>query len=209
MKRFGLIIFTLAVLAGIWLVQRDRAQSKKEKNAALDSNLIAAGVAVTATAVRAPATEPGKPAQLIGENILRDYAKTNLPPENDLTLIARLMDNFTILVKSSPNRLMSVNEDWAAAFVGNNSANERFLSDQHASLNAKGQLVDRWHTPLFFHALSARQFEIRSAGPDRILWTDDDIHRNPDGSFRRGSNLNPPSLFNGTYERSSLQLNVH
>jgi hypothetical protein len=30
--------------------------------------------------------------------ILRDYAKTNLPPENDLTLMAHLMDNFTLLV---------------------------------------------------------------------------------------------------------------
>ena len=198
MKQVGLIVFALALLTGLWLVQRDRPQFKKENNSSVEPSFIATGVMVNATAVSAPATEPGKPARLIGETILRDYARTNLPPENDLTLLARLMDNFTLLVKSSANRPMSANEDWAAAFLGNNSANEPFLSDQHASLNAKGQMVDRWGTPLFFHPLGARQFEIRSAGPDRILWTDDDIHRNADGSFLRGTNLNPPSLFHGT-----------
>jgi len=63
------------------------------------------------------------------------------------------------------------------------------LPDQHAALNARGQLVDRWGTPLFFHALGNGRFEIRSAGPDRKLWTADDIHRNADGSFYNGAEL--------------------
>ncbi len=106
------------------------------------------------------------------------------------------MQNSLLLLKSTANRPLSANEDWAAFFRGANSARERFLPDRHPALNAAGQLVDRWGTPLFFHALGAGRYEIRSAGPDRLLWTDDDLHRGADGSFRRGADLNPESLWN-------------
>jgi hypothetical protein len=41
-------------------------------------------------------------------------------------------------------------------------------------LNDKGELVDRWGTPYFFHQLSRDHMEIRSAGPDKVMWTQDD-----------------------------------
>jgi len=59
---------------------------------------------------------PGPP--LLGELILRDYASPATSPENDLTLLAHLMDNFTLLVKSAADRPLSANEDWAAALGG-------------------------------------------------------------------------------------------
>lgn len=131
---------------------------------------------------------------MLGETILRDYANINLPPQNDLTLMSRLMDNSLLLLKSAANHPLSANEDWADLFRGQNGAHERFLPDNHVALNARGQLVDRWQSPFFFHALGDGRFEIRSAGPDKKLWTDDDIHRNADGSFRRGKSLDAPSL---------------
>jgi len=139
---------------------------------------------------------------LVGEIILRDYARTNSTPQNDLTLMSHLMQNSLLLLKSAANRPLSANEDWAEFLKGQNGAHERFLPDNHAALNSKGQLVDRWSTPLFFHALGSGQFEIRSAGPDKNMWTADDIHRNSDGSFRRGSDLNPAALF-ATSNKSS------
>lgn len=137
----------------------------------------------------------------MGETILRGYATSASTPENDLTLMSHLMDNFMLLVKSATDRPMSANEDWANALRGNNPAHERFLPDQHSALNPAGQLVDRWQTPLFFHALGGHRFEIRSAGPDKKMWTDDDLHRNADGSFRRGANLNAASLFDSAGSR--------
>jgi hypothetical protein len=154
---------------------------------------LATNITVTTALVPSPPAS-GQSTPLIGETILRDFANSNLPPEHDLTLISRLMDNFTLLVKSARDHPLSANEDWAAMLRGLNPAHERFLPDQHPALNAHGQLVDRWGTPLFFHALGGKRFEIRSAGPDKKLWTDDDIHRNADGSFHRGAGLNPPSL---------------
>jgi len=36
-------------------------------------------------------------------------------------------------------------------------------------------LVDAWGTPFFFHQLSGHEMEIHSAGPDKIMWTADDL----------------------------------
>ncbi len=127
--------------------------------------------------------------ETIGATILRDYADPRQPAEHDLTLMAELTDNFTLLVKTASDRPLGANEDWAKALRGMNPAQERFLPENSRALNAQHQLVDRWGTPLFFHAVSRGHYQIRSAGPDRKLWTDDDIQRNPDGSFSYGPTL--------------------
>ncbi len=156
--------------------------------------------AVVTTAQRQPDQIDGKPA-LLGEQILVGYARPDTTPEHDLTLMARLMDNFTLLVKDAADRPLSANEDWASALRGVNQSHERFLPDQHVALNPQGQLVDRWGTPLHFHSLGDRRHEIRSAGPDGKLWTDDDIHRNADGSFRKGTNLLSGDLLDTANDR--------
>lgn len=196
MKRAVVILFALPVLVMLLLVYAPmRWKFSKPANPATTPG--ATNTIIPAT-LNSPNT-PGRPnAPLLGETILRGYADTNLPPQNDLTLMSRLMENSLLLLKSAGNRPLSANEDWAALFRGQNAAHERFLPDNSVALNGQGQLVDRWGTPLFFHALGAGRYEIRSAGPDRKLWTEDDIHRNPDGGFRRGTNLNPPSLFSAT-----------
>jgi hypothetical protein len=157
--------------------------------------------AMVAPVQKPPIEADGKPA-LLGEEILSGYGTTRSTPENDLTLMSRLMDNFTLLVKGATDRPLSANEDWASALRGVNLARERFLPDQHVALNPQGQLVDRWGTPLQFHSLGDKRYEIRSAGPDRKLWTADDIHRNADGSFRKGSNLLSGDLVDTNSDRS-------
>ena len=204
LKRFALFLLLLAI--GWWFAvsSESRRRSAAEEAAKSSTNLetVAPGVVATITATPS-AAPPGQPTPLLGETILRDYAKPSLPPENDLKLLSHLMDNFNLLVKSAADMPMSANEDWAAAFRGSNPAHERFLPDQHAALNAQGQLVDRWGTPLFFHALGDRRFELRSAGPDKKMWTADDIHRNADGSFRHGADLNPPSLLDASRQSTA------
>ena len=193
MKKFIFILIALPVLIVVLLlVTKLRWKFSKASVA----RAVTAAVATNSAAniVATPATTPsGKPA-LLGETLLLGYASTNLPPRNDLTLMSRLMDNSLLLMKSAANQPLSANEDWAALFRGQNAAHEQFLPASHIALNPHGQLIDRWGTPLFFHALGNRRYELRSAGPDGKLWTDDDIHRNADGSFRRGAELNPPSL---------------
>jgi hypothetical protein len=51
--------------------------------------------------------------------------------------------------------------------------------------------VDRWQTPLFFHVSERSRIDLRSAGPDRQMWTEDDLHRRYNGEYRRGKELPP------------------
>lgn len=194
MRRISIFLF-LCIAVAVWLFTRQpiRTNVSTVKNPEQQASNTVVSLSATATSSQSP--------QLLGDTILRDYADPKLPPENDLTLISRLMDNFTLLVKSAADRPLSANEDWAAAFRGMNPAHERFLPDQSIALNAQGQLVDRWGSPLFFHALGEKRFELRSAGPDKKLWTADDLHRNANGSFRRGADLNPPSLVDDASRR--------
>ncbi len=193
MKRFIVILIALPLLLVVaLLLTKMRWKFSKPRPAiqqAVGSQTVASNV--TVTAVSSPASTPSSHATpLLGETILRDYANTNFPPENDLTLMSHLMDNSLLLLKSAANRPLSANEDWADLFRGRNAAREEFLPSKHIALNAEGKLIDRWGTPLFFHALGGGRYEIRSAGADRKLWTNDDLQRGYEGRFHRGSDAN-------------------
>jgi hypothetical protein len=198
----GLVLLGIAVWTFRSHFSRDDRSSLVEKPT---SEGTATGV-VAITSSSSSAGPAGQPGPLLGETILRGYADRALPPENDLTLMAHLMENSVLLLKSAANRPLSANEDWADFFRGRNSARERFLPDQHVALNTNGQLVDRWGGPLFFHALGGGRYELRSAGPDKRLWTADDIHRNADGSFRHGADLDPAALMETDTGRSGVRI---
>jgi hypothetical protein len=66
------------------------------------------------------------------------------------------------------------NSEITAALTGKNRLGYAFIPASNPAISPKGELCDRWGTPLFFHQLSGERMEIRSAGPDRRLWTEDD-----------------------------------
>lgn len=189
MRRAGVIVALLiAVGLAVFLLRRaPTGSSPAHTSPDVSTNNVSVNI------VEAPGASH-RDTQLLGETILRDYGRTNLPPENDLTLMYRLMENSLLLLKSAGNHPLSANEDWAALLCGQNTAHERFLPETHIALDRQGRLIDRWGTPLFFHALGGSRYELRSAGPDAKMWTADDIHRNSDGSFRRGTQLSSASL---------------
>ncbi len=148
------------------------------------------GVSVNALEVASRVVPP-----LIGEIILKDYADPAAKPEDDLMLLHRALDNFSLLVKGDDPLPLGANEDIADALRGRNKARLRFLPDDSLLFDSQGRIIDRWKTPLYFHATASDRLEIRSAGPDRVMWSADDLHRMPDGSFVRGDDLLAPSVF--------------
>jgi len=131
---------------------------------------------------------------LPGEQILANYASPVSRPEDDLSMMAHAFSNLTLLIKGDAPFRMGANEEFAAALLGKNRDQLRFLPDVHRCLNAQGQLVDRWMSPLFFHVTDRSRIDIRSAGPDRQMWTEDDLHRRYDGQFLKGADLHSRSL---------------
>jgi hypothetical protein len=58
---------------------------------------------------------------------------------------------------------------------GDNPRQLQIALPAQAKFNPEGELLDRWGTPYFFHQLSKTEMEIRSAGPDRQMWNEDDV----------------------------------
>ena len=71
---------------------------------------------------------------------------------------------------------VGTNPEITRALNGDNPKQVKFISeDLGLRINGRGELVDYWGTPFFFHQLSGTEMEIRSAGPDKIMWTADDL----------------------------------
>ena len=70
---------------------------------------------------------------------------------------------------------VGTNAEIMKAVMGGNPTNAQLGPPEGQSLNEQGELLDRWGTPYFFHQLSKETMEVRSAGPDRVLWNADDL----------------------------------
>jgi len=97
---------------------------------------------------------------------------------DDLTLLNDLFFSWQATFARVGNPVGS-NAEITAAFTGANKFGLAIVPKRHPAINADGELTDRWGTPFFFHQLSASRMEIRSAGPDRKLYTPDDAVRTP------------------------------
>lgn len=99
-----------------------------------------------------------------------------LPPDHPARAeaddVARNLRHFGQRFGGNP---VGTNAEIVRHLNGGNPHGVRYLPQETLRLNEAGELVDSWGTPYFFHQLSARNTEIRSAGPDRTLWTGDDI----------------------------------
>ena len=67
------------------------------------------------------------------------------------------------------------NLDVTNALLGQNYQKVAFLPASHPRVSEQGQLIDQWGTPYDFHFESSTQVSIRSGGPDKEVYTDDDI----------------------------------
>jgi hypothetical protein len=92
-------------------------------------------------------------------------------PEDDLDRIEQLLYFYRQGFGENP---VGQNEDVVSALLGENPKQTAYLlSDCPAIVD--GKLVDRWGSPYWFHPVSGKVMEVRSAGPDRDLFTSDDI----------------------------------
>ncbi|MDQ3620968.1 MAG: hypothetical protein M3463_00540 [Verrucomicrobiota bacterium] len=65
------------------------------------------------------------------------------------------------------------NREVAAALLGENPKKTVFLGWHKSETNSDGELLDPWKTPYYIQ-ITGDKIEIRSAGPNRLLWDEDD-----------------------------------
>ena len=83
-----------------------------------------------------------------------------------------MLRDYRTLMEGNP---VGSNAEIMKALMGGNPKHARLGPPPGFELNGDGELIDHWGTPFFFHQQSATQMEIHSAGPDKVMWTTDDI----------------------------------
>jgi hypothetical protein len=96
----------------------------------------------------------------------------------DLRIVSDVLDNFRSNFPHDGNPVGS-NAEITAVLTGRNKLHLVLIPRDHPAINQDGELCDRWGTPFFFHAESGTRMEIRSAGPDKKMWTADDVVQSP------------------------------
>lgn len=91
-----------------------------------------------------------------------------------MQIVYSVLGNYARVFGEMP--LGGLNEELVGALRGDNPKHMRFLVVSDSALNGRGELLDRWGTAYFFHKLSGQVVELRSAGPDRKMWTGDDVY---------------------------------
>ncbi len=98
---------------------------------------------------------------------------TNLPPEIAIENMSRAIHQYGEMFGGNP---VGTNPEFTKQLTGDNPKHINFISPESGMrVNDNGELVDPWGTPYFFHQISGSDTEIRSAGPDKIMYTADDI----------------------------------
>lgn len=190
-RRSGRALWLLTILAALlafWLFPSRRAYHKARR--VLDayenekpSASAVAGVAdpgsPSASNAQQQATPPEPPSHLAD-----DLNAPGKDIHSDLRIVNDLFEQY----RASTHGLDPIgsNREITAALAGNNRLGYQFLPKNHPAINSRGELMDRWGTPFFFHQLGGDEMQIRSAGPDRKLYTDDDEVLTP--------GANPPHL---------------
>jgi hypothetical protein len=96
-----------------------------------------------------------------------------LPPDTVLQNVRRAVHQYGDMFGGNP---VGTNPEITAQLRGDNPKHINFINaDTGANINGNGELVDAWGTPYFFHQISGTEMEIHSAGPDKTMWTSDDL----------------------------------
>jgi hypothetical protein len=90
----------------------------------------------------------------------------------ELEQVGLMLRDYRTLMQENP---VGTNAEIMAALMGGNPKHARLGPPVGQALNEHGELLDQWGTPYFFHQMSAKVMEIRSAGPDKRMWSSDDI----------------------------------
>jgi hypothetical protein len=92
---------------------------------------------------------------------------------DDVQTVNILLEEFRRAFGAMPTG--ELNDEIVRRLQGENPKGIAVLPKTHPSISADGELLDRWGTPYRFHPESAWLMTVRSAGPDKEMWTSDDL----------------------------------
>lgn len=156
------------------------------------------GHQIVAPTTNLPPAAPSPSPRIISTHLVLLLNAPNGNPQQDVESVSALIRLYTRAVRNRQSLPIGDDRDLVRVLTGHNPIHAVFLPPGHPALSADGRLVDRWGTPYFLHALGRNVFEVRSAGPDRILRTADDI---VDGAPMKNQRTDIPDDFTVDEER--------
>ena len=99
-------------------------------------------------------------------------SNTDAATEADIDRISLMFRDYRTITGENP---VGTHAEIMQSIMGGNPKGAMLGPPEGLQLNENSELIDRWGTPYFFHQLTRDVMEIHSAGPDRILWTGDDV----------------------------------
>jgi hypothetical protein len=164
------VVFAALLAALVWQLWPDH----EPKLSRPDADRPAAAVPAARPAVPAAPVSPTPPEP---RSTLAD--RLNAPAtdiRSDLRVVSEIFAAYRTNFHENP---VGTNAEITALLTGKNPLLLALVPPDLPAINPRGELCDRWGQPFFFHQLSGTQMEIRSAGPDRVMWTDDDVVLTP------------------------------
>jgi len=183
MKKFWAVVILIAIGAGLFFVFKSN-NSTPENPAGVKTSTT---ISENNPPAPAPPKNPGSvPANLPAATILTNAISAPTAPSNrrDMEISSlpplTVLDNARVAMKNYGTRFgenpVGTNPEITAALMGSNPKQINFITAESGlRVNENGEMVDAWGTPFFFHQLSGKEMEIRSAGEDRKMWTFDDL----------------------------------
>lgn len=196
-QRGAIIALTILAAAAVWMVQSRKPLSNGSAELAQPPSTDPKASRVVASKPPAapetpppapdPESEPEPPQPVVPPPKPVSIASAEeTPPGPELgeldsgltpaTVLENLRGVFRQYILRFHENPVGDNAEITQALNGGNPKQVIFLQpDDGMRVNARGELVDNWGTPFFFHSLSRTEMEIRSAGPDHKMWTGDDL----------------------------------
>lgn len=187
---YPLVAIGIALVLSFWSrcaeepAARERRSAERGAPSAPAATLAApvppAASDLTATA---PATAP-ESTRVGGGTLAEEFPlaaelnAANSSVARDLDVVSQVLDAWRTNFPREGNPV-GENHEITAALMGDNPLGLKLIPRNHPAVNVRGELCDRWGTPLRFHQLSGERMEIRSAGPDRKFGTPDDALWSP------------------------------
>ncbi|MFP6872531.1 MAG: hypothetical protein VCA55_03395 [Verrucomicrobiales bacterium] len=106
-------------------------------------------------------------------DLARKLHNKDIPAEEDVQILDAIFGYYRLVNRSNP--VAGENFEVINSLAGKNRHRIVVFPLDHPDLDNHGNLLDRWGSPYFFHAISATQLDIQSAGPDRKRGSADDL----------------------------------
>lgn len=110
-----------------------------------------------------------------GSPLVAELLRSDGTVADDIEIVRQLISQYFTALQNHAGPPIGDNADLVRALTGKNPLRLTVIPPGHAAVSEGGQLRDRWGTPYHLHRIAERDYEIRSAGPDRKLFTADDV----------------------------------